>query len=36
MLLDWQDLKVTPVNVAEVAKMLKANEENQDLDQEIS
>ncbi|KAJ5152534.1 hypothetical protein N7492_009814 [Penicillium capsulatum] len=31
----WQDLKVTLANVAEVAKMLKADEENQDLDQEI-
>ena len=31
----WQDLKVTPANVAEVAKMLKADEENQGLDQGI-
>lgn len=31
----WQDLKVTPANVAEVAEMLKADEENQDLDQGI-
>lgn len=31
----WQDLKVTPANVAEVAKMLKADEENQDFDQGI-
>lgn len=29
----WQDLKVTPANVAEVAKILKADEENQGLDQ---
>lgn len=31
----WQDLEVTPVNVAEVAKILKADEEDQDLNQEI-
>lgn len=31
----WQELKVTPANVAEVAKMLKADEENQDFDQGI-
>ena len=31
----WQDLKVTPASVAEVAKMLKADEENQDLEQGI-
>ena len=31
----WQDLKVTPANVAEVTKMLKADEEGQDLDEGI-
>lgn len=31
----WQDLTVTPAKVAEVAKMLKADEVNHDVDQDI-